>query len=78
MGPLFVDGLGSVRVSNGMAHLELVTVSPPHGDGQQARAEVTQRLVMTLPHFVRFCAEMAGQLEAMEKQGLITRNKPAN
>ena len=74
--PIFVDGLGSVRVANGMAHLDLVTISPSTVEGQPPQAVVTQRLVMTLPHFVRMCAEMAGNLQRMESKGLITRNAP--
>jgi hypothetical protein len=77
MTPVFVDGLGSVRIVNGMAHIELVTLAPAAADGQPPRAEVTQRLVMTLPHFVRFCSEMANQIQKMEQKGIITRNKPS-
>lgn len=76
MVPTYIDGLGSVRVSNGVAHIDLVTVSPPAAEGQQPRLEVTQRLVMTLPQFVRFCAEMGNQLQKMEEKGIISRNKP--
>ena len=78
MGPNYVDGIGSIRVANGVAHIDLVTLIPPPTDGAQPKAEVTQRLVMTLPLFVRMCAEMAGQLQRMEERGIITRNKPAS
>jgi hypothetical protein len=73
----YVDGVGNVTVVNGMAHIELVVVRPPAAEGQQARAEVAEHLVMALPQFVRFCAEMANHIQRMESKGLITR-KPAN
>lgn len=30
-------------------------------------------LVMTLPRFVRLCAEMAGHLRGMQEKGIISR-----
>lgn len=70
---VYVDGVGNVSVTNGMAHITLVVVAPPTTDGQQATIRPVQNLVMPLPQFVRFCADMAGRLQQMEEKGLITR-----
>lgn len=69
----YIDGVGNVSVVNGMAHIDLVVVAPPTADGQQPQVRPVQHLVMTLPHFVRLCAEMAGHLSRMEEKGVITR-----
>ena len=71
----YVDGVGSVHVVNGMAHIELVVVRPPAGEGQPSRVEPAQHLVMPLANFVRLCAEMAGHLHRMEEKGLIKRKE---
>lgn len=72
----YIDGIGSVRVANGMAHIELVVVSPPSTEGQQMQVRPVQQLIMALPQFVRFCSDMANQLSRMEEKGLITRKQP--
>ena len=77
MTPTYIDGLGSVRVANGIVHIELVTVMPPAGEGQTAKPEVASHLVMALPQFVRLCAEMGSQLQRMEQKGLIARKPQA-
>jgi hypothetical protein len=73
----YIDGVGNVSVVNGMAHIDLVVVRPPAGEGKQPTVESVQHLVMALPQFVRLCAEMAGHLQRMEEKGLITR-RPAD
>ena len=72
----YIDGVGNVSVFNGMAHIDLVAIRPGTGEGQKPHAEPVQHLVMPLPQFVRLCAEMAGHLQKMEKNGLITRQQP--
>jgi hypothetical protein len=57
-----------------MAHIDLVVVRPPPGEGKQPTVESVQHLVMALPQFVRLCAEMAGHLQHMEEKGLISRH----
>ena len=76
----YIDSVGRISVVNGLAHIDLLTMIPPAQDGDAPNVQVTQRLVMGLPQFVRLCAEMAGQLSRMEEKGLITRtaaNSPA-
>ena len=72
----YVDGIGSVRVANGMAHIELVVVTPPTTEGGQMAVQPVQHLIMALPQFVRFCSDMASQLNRMEEKGMITRKQP--
>ena len=72
----YIDGIGNVSVVNGMAHLDLVVVTPPTAEGQQPQIQPVQRLVMPLPRFVRLCAEMATHLKSMEDKGMINR-RPA-
>jgi hypothetical protein len=69
----YIDGVGSVSVVNGMAHVDLVVVAPPVAEGQQPHIQPTHHLVMALPNFVRLCAEMAGHLQRMEEKGMIQR-----
>jgi hypothetical protein len=71
----YIDGVGNVSVTNGMAHIDLVVVRPGTSESQPARIEPVQHIVMTLPNFVRLCAEMAGHLKRMEEKGLITRKE---
>lgn len=73
----YIDGVGSVRVVNGMAHIGLVVVEPPAAEGQQPVVQHVENLVMALPQFVRLCAEMAGHLKRMEEKGIITRKPNA-
>ncbi len=72
----YVDGIGRVTVVNGLAHVDLVVVIPPAQEGGTPQAQITHRLVMGLPQFVRTCSEMASHLNKMEQQGLIKRNDP--
>ena len=72
----YIDGVGRVTVVNGLAHIDLVTVLPPASETEHAQVQVSHRLVMALPQFVRMCAEMATHLQRMEQQGLIKRNDP--
>jgi hypothetical protein len=72
----YIDGVSNVSVVNGMAHMSLVVLAPPAGEGQQATVRVVQNLVMALPQFVRLCAEMGAQLQRMEEKGLISRKPP--
>jgi endonuclease V-like protein UPF0215 family len=67
----YIDGVGSVHVVNGMAHMGFVVVT----DGQQTQTTVVpvQHVVMPLPNFVRMCSEMAGHLQRMEQKGIIKR-----
>jgi hypothetical protein len=75
----YIDGVGNVSVVNGMAHVDLVVVRPPVAEGQQSVVEPVQHIVMALPNFIRFCAEMGGHLQRMEERGLISRRpNPAN
>lgn len=71
----YIDGIGNVHVLNGMAHVDLVVIQPPAGDGQPPQVKVVQHLVLALPNFVRMCAEMAGHLQRMEEKGLIKRRE---
>ena len=73
----YIDGVGRVTVVNGVAHLELVTVIPPAQDGAKAQVQVSHRLAMNLPQFVRMCSEMSGHLQSMEAKGLIRRTDAA-
>jgi len=69
----YVDGVGNVTVSNGMAHIELVVVRPPQAEGEKQRVQPVSNLVMALPQFVRLCSEMARHLQGMEEKGMIKR-----
>lgn len=69
----YVDGIGRVTVVNGLVHIDLVAAMPPAQEGGQTQIQVTQRLVMGLPQFVRLCSEMSGHLQRMEGLGLIKR-----
>jgi hypothetical protein len=71
----YIDGVGSVHVVNGMAHMDFVVVQPSSTDGQQTQTTVVpvQHVVMPLPNFVRMCSEMAGHLQRMEQKGIIKR-----
>jgi hypothetical protein len=73
----YIDGVGNVSVVNGMAHLDLVVLTPPAGEGQQPQVHPVQHLVMPLPNFVRLCAEMAGHLQRMEEKGIIKKRDGA-
>jgi hypothetical protein len=70
----YIDGVGRVTVVNGVAHIDLVTVIPAAQEGGKAQVQVSHRLAMNLPQFVRLCSEMSGHLQSMEAKGLIRRN----
>ncbi len=73
----YIDGLGRVRIANGMAHIELVAAFPSQ-DKTEDKVDVraVQNLVIPLAQFVRFCGDMAANLKHMEDKGIITRKEP--
>ena len=75
--PLFVDGIGRVLVANGVTYIDLVSIEPPNEPGAQPEVIITQRLVLTLPHFVRMCTEMTRHLEALQHKGIISPPQPS-
>lgn len=78
LGYQYVDGIRRVSVMNGMAHIEMVVVEPSAEKEGERQVTPVQKLVMTLPQFIRLCADMASQLKRLEDQGVITREPTAN
>lgn len=76
-GYTYIDGIGKVRVANGMTHIDLVVVAPPAVDGQPPQIQPVQHLVMPLPQFVHMCAEMGNQLKRMEEMDFISKKAAA-
>lgn len=68
----YIDGMGRVRLVNGMAHIELVAAFPGEDDSK-VHVRPVHNLVIPLGQFVKFCADMANNLRAMEEKGIIKR-----
>ena len=71
----YIDGMGRVRIANGMAHIELVAAFPGE-DETRVEIKPVHNLVMPIGQFVKFCADMAANLQHMEEKGIITRKAP--
>lgn len=68
----YIDGLGRVRIANGMAHIELVAAFPADEEGK-VNVRPVHHLVIPLGQFIKFCADMANNLKVMEQKGIIKR-----
>jgi hypothetical protein len=72
----YIDGMGRVRIANGMAHIELVAAFPTDEDNK-VQLRTVHNLVIPLGQFVKFCADMANNLRVMEEKGIIKRREGA-
>jgi hypothetical protein len=71
----YIDGLGRVRLANGMAHIELVAAFPSEEENK-VDVRPVHNLVIPLGQFVKLCSDMANNLARMEEKGIITRKEP--
>jgi hypothetical protein len=72
----YIDGMGRVRIANGMAHIELVAAFPTEEDNKVLVRPV-HNLVIPLGQFVKLCTDMANNLRLMEEKGIIKRRDGA-
>lgn len=70
----YIDGMGRVRIANGMAHIELVAAFPGDDDSK-VNVRPVHHLVIPLAQFVKLCADMANNLRLMEEKGIIKRRE---
>jgi len=71
----YFDGMGRVRITNSMAHIELVAAFPGE-DETKVDVRPVHNLVMPVAQFVKFCSDMAANLKHMEEKGIISRKAP--
>ncbi|RTL70565.1 MAG: hypothetical protein EKK41_12390 [Hyphomicrobiales bacterium] len=67
----YIDGIQNVTIANGMTYITLGVVQPPTREGGSPQLLVAGALVLSVPNYVRLCAEMANNLKTMQDKGLI-------
>lgn len=69
----YIDGIGNISMMQGMVHFDLLVMQPPSDPAGKPNVVDTGHIVMSLPQYVRMCAELARNLDQLEAKGLITR-----
>lgn len=72
----YIDGVGEVRMSEGVVRMDLLTQSPTRrtDDGVPA-AEFVEQLVMSPRGFMRMVSALGQTLQGLEEQGLVSRRE---
>lgn len=73
---IFVDGMESVSLTDGMIRMELynVLLNPSHNPQAPNAHEVTGELIMTPQGFVKAFSTMENLVRKLEQAGIIQRN----
>lgn len=70
----FIDGVGEVRLTEGVVRMDLLSMSPTRRDEEKNPVpEFVEQLVMSPRAFMRVVAALSQTLKGMEEKGLITR-----
>jgi hypothetical protein len=78
----FIDGVGSIGLSDGMIRIDLVTLPPVAGNGdRRPEPEIRHRIIMTPEAFLRFCRVQQRLIERLRDAGMVRslpeQNDPA-
>lgn len=72
----FIDGVGEVRLSEGVVRMDLLAMSPTmRDDNGNPVPEFVEQLVMSPRAFMRMVGALGQTLSGMEEKGLITRGE---
>jgi len=73
---IFVDGMESVSLTDGMIRMELynVLLNPSHNPQAHNAHETTGELIMTPPGVVKAFSTMENLVRKLEQAGIIQRN----
>src|SRR5690349_15584071 len=72
----FADGIGRIGFADGMVRIELVSRSGAAFAGEEPRAEVQGRIVMTPQAFLQSLMAQQQALLKLEEAGVIRRSAP--
>lgn len=72
----FIDGVGEVRLSEGVVRMDLLAMSATRRDDDgNPVPEFVEQLVMSPRAFMRLVGALSQTLQGMEEKGLITRGE---
>jgi hypothetical protein len=72
----FIDGVGEVRLSEGVIRMDLLAMSPTGRDQDgNPVPEFVEQLVMSPRAFMRLVGALSQTLQGMEDKGLISRGE---
>jgi len=70
----FIDGVGEVRLTEGVVRMDLLSMSPTQRDEDGNPApQFVEQLVMSPRAFMRVVSALSQTLKGMEEKGLINR-----
>ncbi len=70
----FIDGVGEVRMSEGIIRMDLLAMSPTNRDKDGSPVpEFVNQVVMSPRAFMRMVGALSQTLQGMEEKGLISR-----
>jgi hypothetical protein len=71
----YVDGIGNIQLAEGVVRMDLMMIDEI--GSEQAKANKSGVLVMSLPAFMRTYQQMTKVVEKMVEQGVLKRQEPA-
>jgi len=72
----YIDGVGEVRVSDGVVRMDLLALSATRRDDDgNPVPEFVEQLVMSPRGFMRMLSALGQAVKGMEEKGLIRRNE---
>ncbi|MDJ0894646.1 MAG: hypothetical protein QNJ92_05855 [Alphaproteobacteria bacterium] len=72
----FIDGVGEIRMRDGVIRMDLLALSPVRRDKEgRPVPEFVEQLVMSPEAFLRMFRSLAGTVQEMQKQGILRRRE---
>ena len=68
---VFIDGVGDVRLVDGVIRMNLVSLKPSEGESESS-LELTQQLVMSPPAFLRMVRALGQSVASLQEKGFLS------
>ena len=72
----FIDGVGEIRMRDGVVRMDLLALSPVRRDKEgNPVPEFVEQLVMSPEAFLRMFRSLAGTVQEMQNKGILRRRE---